>query len=319
MKVKDCIKKFESYINYLEKKNVRDLGDMTADGKIRNAGSNNYTLYAKWYRDLTGENYQAQPYCAMAVSDVFAQTYGLEVAKQLLCGDLYYNCEDFYQRTMRKHPERLYHIPVEGDIALFYNGKRHHHTGLVEKTLQNGYVTIEANTSSGNNIVVPNGGATVRKSYTLDKNKVVFYRPPYAAYGIDTSDQPEELKTYPISTGQEGLRVTEDLRVRALPDVSAAIMGGLRAGDVIYPDQKAFDDRGVRWYHIPEGWVSGKYLTGWIYERGNGRWWYLLEGDSWHTNCVAAIDGNCYAFDASGYMITGPVEVKPDEYGILHV
>ena len=319
MKVKDCIKKFESYINYLEKKNGRDLGDMTSEGKVRNAGSNNYTLYAKWYKEYTGENYQAQPYCAMAVSVVLAQTYGLEIAKQLLCGKLYYNCEDFYQRAMHKHPERMYHVPIEGDIALFYNGKRHHHTGLVEKTLQNGYVTIEANTSSGNNVVVPNGGATVRKSYTLDKNKVVFYRPPYKEFGIDISDQSEELQTYPISTGQGGLRVTADLRVRALPDVSAAIMGGLRAGDAIYPDQKTFDDRGVRWYHIPEGWVSGKYLNGWIYERGNGRWWYLLEGDSWHTNCVAAIDGNCYAFDASGYMITDPVEVKPDEYGILNL
>ncbi|MDO4439185.1 MAG: SH3 domain-containing protein [Eubacteriales bacterium] len=319
MRVKDCINKFATYIDYLEKKNSKDLGDMTPDGKIRNAGKNNYTLYAQWYREYTRENYQAQPYCAMAVSVVLAQTYGLEVAKQLLCGELYYNCESFYQRAMRKHPERLVHVPAEGDIALFYNGSRHHHTGLVERVLQDGYVTIEANTSSGNNTVVPNGGATVRKLYKLDKHKVVFYRPPYATYGIDTSDLSAQLQTYAISTGQQGLRVMANLRVRALPDTDSAITGGLQDGDLIYPDQKAFDDRGVRWYHIPDGWVSGKYLTGWIYERGNGRWWYLTEGDKWYTDCIVSIDGKCYAFDGAGYMITEPVEVRPDEYGVLRL
>lgn len=128
------------------------------------------------------------------------------------------------------------------------------------------------------------------------------------------------LVTYPIGTGQGGLRVTaSSLRVRALPSTDSPQTGSLAKGSVIYPDTKAFDDRGVRWYRTPEGWVSGAYLTGWILKGGNGRWWYLLEGDTWYSGTIAVIDGAVYAFDDSGYMITDPVELTPDGSGALHL
>lgn len=309
----------ESWIGYLEKKNGTDLGDMTDAGKVRNAGKANYTLYAKWYREHTGENYQGQPYCAMAVSMSFVEAYGITAAKQLLGGDLFYNCEAFYQRIRKKYPNRLHQSPKKGDVILFYNGTRHYHTGLVTKINQTGSVTVEANTSSGNDIVVPNGGATVRKSYKKNVN-AVFYRPPYAEYGIAENAEAAELKTYPISTGQRGLIVTaSSLRVRSLPDTSAAIVGGLKKGDAIYPGQKAFDGRGVRWYHVPTGWVSGAYLTGWILEGGNNRWWYLQEGGKWPSGCLIEVEGKIYAFDDSGYMVTEEITVSPDQNGALHL
>ena len=317
--VDDLVATMESWLNYLEKKNGSDLGDMTDAGKKRNAGYNNYTLYAKWYKEYTGENYQAQPYCAVSVSCTFVNTFGLTLAKQLLGGDLYYNCQMFYDRIKAKYPERLHKTPKKGDVALFYNGKKHHHTGLVIKTTDGGYVTDEANTSSGNGVVVPNGGATTRKSYKMTDTRVDFYRPPYEALGVQISASDPELITYPISTGQGGLRVTaSSLRVRALPSTESPQAGSLKQGDSIYPDAKAFDSRGVRWYRIPEGWVSGAYLTGWILEGGNGRWWYLLEGDEWYTGTLAVIDGAVYAFDDSGYMVTDPIELIPDSNGALH-
>ena len=128
------------------------------------------------------------------------------------------------------------------------------------------------------------------------------------------------LVTYPIGTGQGGLRVTaSSLRVRALPSTDSPQTGSLAKGSVIYPDTKTFDDRGVRWYRTPEGWVSGAYLTGWILKGGNGRWWYLLEGDTWYSGTIAVIDGAVYAFDDSGYMITDPVELTLDGSGALHL
>lgn len=318
--VDDLIATMESFLNYLEKKNSNDLGDMTDAGKKRNAGYNNYTLYAKWYKEYTGENYQAQPYCAVSVSCTFVQTFGLNLARQLLGGDLYYNCESFYQREKKAHPSRIHKTPAVGDVVLFDNGQRHNHTGVVVKVTSTGFVTIEANTSSGNGVVIPNGGATTRKSYTLSGVRADFYRPPYEALGVQISASDPELITYPISTGQAGLMVTaSSLRVRALPSTSSPQVGSLKQGDSIYPDAKAFDSRGVRWYRIPEGWVSGAYLTGWILEGGNGRWWYLLEGDTWYTGTLAVIDGAVYAFDDSGYMITDPVELTPDGSGALHL
>lgn len=318
--VNDLVATIEAWLNYLEKKNGTDLGDMTDAGKKRNAGYANYTLYAKWYKEQTGENYQGQAYCAMAVSCAFVKTFGLSMAKQLLGGDLYYNCQMFYDRIKAKHPERLHKTPEKGDVALFYNGKKHHHTGLVIKTTDGGYVTDEANTSSGNGVVVPNGGATTRKSYKMSDTQVDFYRPPYEALGVSGGDGNSEPTNYPIGTGKAGLVVTaSSLRVRALPSTDSPQVGSLKQGDAIYPDAKAFDDRGVRWYRIPEGWVSGAYLTGWILEKGNNRWWYLHSGDTWYTNTVAVIDGAVYAFDSAGYMITDPVELVPDGNGALHM
>lgn len=312
----DCIKVWESWLDYLEKRNGKDLGDMTDAGKQRNAGSANYTLYARWYRQHTGEDYQAQPYCALAVSDAFAAAYGVEVAEELLGGRLYYNCEEFYQRMRREHPERMHKTPKVGDVALFYNGSRHHHTAYVVKLTDKGFVTMEANTSSGNNVVVANGGATTRKSYTLAQTRVDFYRPPYESCGI--SETEVTYPTYGIGTGKGGLLVLADvLNVRSEPSIRANITGRLMIGEQIYPTKKAFDDRGVRWYYIQDrGWVSGTYLQGWIQEE-NGRWWYLLEGDTWHTGTVKEIDGAVYAFDDAGYMIEEPVTLYPDQDGAL--
>lgn len=318
--VNDLVTTLEGWLNYLEKKNGTDLGDMTEAGKKRNAGYNNYTLYAKWYKESTGENYQGQAYCAMAVSCAFVTAFGLSMAKKLLGGDLYYNCEIFFQREKKAHPSRIHKTPAVGDVVLFDNGQRHNHTGIVVKVTSGGFVSIEANTSSGNGVVIPNGGATTRKSYTLAETRADFYRPPYDALGVSGGVVNSEPTNYPIGTGQTGLTVTaSSLRVRALPSTSSPQVGSLKQGDHIYPDAKAFDERGVRWYHIPEGWVSGAYLTGWILEGGNNRWWYLLEGDTWHSGTLAVIDGAVYAFDDSGYMITEPVELTPDRSGALHL
>ena len=47
---------------------------------------------------------------------------------------------------------------------------------------------------------------------------------------------------------------------------------------------------------------SGKYLTGWVCQ--DGRWWYLLSGYTYWHDAVCQIDGQAYAFDSDGWMIT---------------
>lgn len=61
-----------SWDGYLEKKSNRDLDDFTA-----NAGNKNYTCFARDYKLHTGQNLQEQPWCAMFVSEIFVQAFGL--------------------------------------------------------------------------------------------------------------------------------------------------------------------------------------------------------------------------------------------------
>ena len=63
-------------IGYLEKRSNSQL-----DSKTANAGSSNYTKYA---RDLY-PSLQGQPWCDMFVDWCFVQAYGKEAALELTC------------------------------------------------------------------------------------------------------------------------------------------------------------------------------------------------------------------------------------------
>ena len=59
---------------------------------------------------------------------------------------------------------------------------------------------------------------------------------------------------------------------------------------------------GAPWIQTADGWISGKYLEGWLLQ--DGRWWYLLSGYTFWHDTVCQIDGQAYAFDSEGWMIT---------------
>ena len=67
------------------------------------------------------------------------------------------------------------------------------------------------------------------------------------------------------------------------------------------PINKCFAD-GDPWIQTADGWISGKYLEGWLLQ--DGSWWYLLSGYTYHHDTVYLIDGQAYAFDSDGWMIT---------------
>ena len=54
------------------------------------------------------------------------------------------------------------------------------------------------------------------------------------------------------------------------------------------PINKCFAD-GDPWIQTADGWVSGKYLTGWVCQ--DGRWWYLLSGTLTGTMQSARLTG----------------------------
>lgn len=307
---------------YLEKANGSNLGDFTDAGKIVNAGYNNYTVYWQWYNELGYGNLQGEPYCAGAVSTMMVSAFGLSKAKSLLCGNLYQYCPTGYDQFNNKG--RIYSKPKVCDIVFFWSDKlgRYSHTGIVIGVDSNGtgYTTWEANTSSGNDTVVRNGGATCIKHYS-SIGKTRFGRPDWAGNGI--AETKPKAKTYNIGCGANGLKCTApvSLNVRKYAGKNATIIGSIAANDMVKCTKKCFVD-GDPWFYVPDksGWCSAKYFTGWIQELDDGgKWWYLDPGYEYPVNQIRTIGSVEYFFGADGYMFVGTMILQTDESGALKI
>lgn len=173
------------YVGYLEKKSNSNLEDKTA-----NAGSGNYTIFAKLYKDYMGVNFQGQAWCAMFISVCFTLAVGLEKAKELLCGNLFAYCP--YCMTAFKNKGQLYTTPKKGDLVFFLKNGVAKHIGFVYKVSGNTIYTIEGNTSSAAGVVA-NGGGVFKKSYTVNNN-MRFGRPNYGVLSYDAKEWVRSLQ-----------------------------------------------------------------------------------------------------------------------------
>lgn len=167
---KYVVKKAQSQIGYLEKETNAYL-----NFKKLNAGDQNYTKYGAWY------HMNAQPWCCIFLSWLFAKVYGYEEGKKMLYGQYQAACEYMRQQFVKagKYHTAKGYTPKKGDVIFYWVGSaaRADHIGLVEKVFS-GYVgTIEGNTSSKAG-VIDNGGAVERKTYTLGYYKIMGYGTP---------------------------------------------------------------------------------------------------------------------------------------------
>ena len=171
---------------YLEKKSNADL-----DSKTANAGSNNYTKYA---RDLDALGFyngkkNGVAWCDIFVDWCFVQAYGLENAQKLTfqkIGKSNSGAGCKYSRNYYKNNGRLFDTPQAGDQIFFYGTDKTSisHTGLVVKVDSDYVYTVEGNTSSASGVVA-NGGCVREKKYKRDYNRLAgFGRPDY---GIQAS------------------------------------------------------------------------------------------------------------------------------------
>ena len=85
------VKVAEAEEGYLEKKTNKWLSF-----KTKNAGSNNYTKYGKWF----GMN--GVFWCAIFISWIFNKAFGKKKAKELLCGGFSASCETLRQQFDKK-------------------------------------------------------------------------------------------------------------------------------------------------------------------------------------------------------------------------
>lgn len=160
-----CIARNEN--GYIEKQSNKDL-----DSKTANAGSSNYTKYA---RDLY-PSLQGQPWCDMFVDWCFVQAFGRVKAMQLIGGGFsaytptsaqYYKNKGWWHNAS----------PKPGDQIFFKNSIRICHTGIVTRVANGKVYTIEGNTSGASGIVA-NGGGVFEKSYARSHSGIAGYGRP---------------------------------------------------------------------------------------------------------------------------------------------
>jgi LysM repeat protein len=167
-------------VGYCEKASNSNL-----DSKTANAGSGNYTKYARDLDKVSGfynGRKNGHAWCDVFVDWCMWKTFGTENAKKLLCqpsNSLGAGCKYSMQYYQKKG--QFYNSPKVGDQIFFKesSGDGIAHTGYVEG-IDNTYVyTIEGNTSSASGVIA-NGGCVARKKYKLDYARIAGYgRPEY--------------------------------------------------------------------------------------------------------------------------------------------
>ena len=178
---KRVIQVAENEIGYLEKNDTSNLDDKTA-----NAGSKNYTKYARDLDALGFYNGRKNGYawCDVFVDWCFVQAYGVIAGRKLLCQPILSRgagCR--YSYGYYQEAGQLVQTPQEGDQIFFQREGTICHTGLVTQVDDSRVYAVEGNTS-GEAGIVANGGCVAQKSYDLNDLGIAGYgRPDYAAVG----------------------------------------------------------------------------------------------------------------------------------------
>ena len=297
----------EAEVGYLEKSSEDYKANPSVIyDKTKGAGSDNYTKYNfemhKLYSSVM--DFPAA-WCAAFVCWCFYKAYGEKASKEMLGGwDDYTKGAITKFRAINTFFTRGKKTPVKGDVVYFtkdgtYNGV--HHTALVYKVDNNYIYTIEGNTSEGSQ-VIPNGGAVCKKQYPINDTRIYGYgRPKYDGASSEISITEDiAVKTY-----STGLKIvgTNALNVRKSP-VDGEIVGTyiLNQSVIVTNQVKCSDDS--YWFKSQKGYISGKYVEGWLYDTTQKKWWYVKKGCTYDKSCIKTIDNKDYIFDKSGWLVT---------------
>ena len=215
-------------IGYKEKKSNSQLDD-----KAANAGSGNYTKYArdfdqkypKWYNGKKN----GYAWCDMFVDWCFLTAYGYENALRLLCqpeksagaGCTY--SLGYYKKKGQFHTSG----PKPGDQIFFGTSLDNStHTGIVEKVTAQKVYTIEGNTSD----------QVARRNYALTNSRILGYgRPAYDAVQT-AAPVPVTPPTVSVSEG-DGEKAIWDALMGFIGNAcgAAGLMGNLYAESALNP------------------------------------------------------------------------------------
>lgn len=259
-------------IGYLEKKSAAQLDDKTA-----NAGSGNYTKYA---RDLDSVSWfnghkQGSSWCSVFVSWCFWQAFGMR-GRNMLFHDLKDNCAAGcgYARKYFNKRGFLSDNPEPGDQIFFWSSDKStvSHTGLVASVDGGRVYTIEGNTSDGTSVVA-NGGAVCAKSYPLNYARIAGYGHPdwYAADVAAPTDpiqehveepakEPEPAPAPSVSyTAQVYADKGKTVNLRSSTSKLSSLLCTVPVGTVVTVTEER-DGWAKFTYNKQTGWMMREYL-----------------------------------------------------------
>lgn len=181
------------WVGYLEKKSNAYLDDYT-----KNAGYNNYTIFAKKYNEMYGENYQGQPWCAMYVTDVLAFALGKNTQERLMPHFAY--CPtgvNWFKKQGLWHTNK----PQRGDIIFFKDSSGIAcHVGIIYQVSGSVIYTVEGNTSSSSGVIA-NGGGVFKKQYSVGYSRILGFGRPQYIKAIDENAWREDALKKLINRG----------------------------------------------------------------------------------------------------------------------
>lgn len=186
--IEKLIELAKSEVGYLEKASAYDL-----DSKYANAGTANYTKYARdvdAIPDLLNGRKQGYAWCTIFFLWLLAQVFGSEnVAK--LCylpkKSLAAGCK--FAVEYYKAAGAFGKMPTVGAQIFFADGNGvPSHTGIVTGFDSTYVYTIEGNTSGASGVVA-NGGCVAEKAYRRDYSRIYGYGMPCYARFVKEDDE----------------------------------------------------------------------------------------------------------------------------------
>ena len=241
---------------YLEKKSNAYLDDFT-----KNAGSNNYTKFARDVNNWNQPGCQGQPWCAVYQFWKLVKVFGLTKALQIMGGG-FYNCQSVTRHAKQKGT--WHSTPKKGALIIFRNGS---HIGSVNSYDTTYVYTNEGNTSSTPGVVA-NGGACRNKKYKLTDSAIDGY--VWIDYGT-TEDQKSTETAVQLSKVPKwvGMVNTAELNVRSWPGKENPTIKKypyLAQNNLIDVCDTIKAADGSTWYYVRivnkyYGFVAARYIT----------------------------------------------------------
>lgn len=224
---------------YLEKGTLAYLDDFQ-----RNAGYNNYTLFARDINNLGQPGCQGQPWCSVYQFWKLIKVFGLKKALEIMGGG-FYNCQSVTRHAKANGTWKK--TPKKGALIIFRNGA---HIGSV-RTYDTKYVyTNEGNTSSAAGVIA-NGGSCRNKRYLRSDPVIDGY------VWIDWGEEKTVTETWK-ATGTATSTV-DDLYVRETPN--GYVLGQINKGNrVEINGEKSGMWTKIKVAGIGIGWAATKYL-----------------------------------------------------------
>lgn len=106
---------------------------------------------------------------------------------------------------------------------------------------------------------------------------------------------------YKINVSAKLTVMADSLSVRTSPQM-VTVVKSLKAGAVVQATERALIS-GDPWFHISDGWISGKYVEGWVKDNNNNNsWWYVEKNYGYPVATWRNIGGKDYCFGKDAYL-----------------